>query len=100
MRAGHAGPTCAEAATADPPATTADAGPEAAPSGGSLRRRRFGEAVPDSENRQQVARRARVRLDLAADVLDVSVDGALVRLERHAAHGIQQLRAREHPAGL
>src|SRR5258708_10388404 len=98
MRAGHAGPIDAEAATADPPATTVAAGPEAVPSAGSFRRRRLGEAVSDPENRQQIARGPRVGLDLAPDVLDVSVDSALIRLERHAAHRIQQLRAGEHPA--
>src|SRR5207244_5392114 len=99
-RAAHAGPIYAGAATPDLPATTAAAGPEGAPSDGSFRRRWLGEAVPDAKNRQQVARRPRVGLDLAADVLDVGVDRALVRLERHAAHRIQQLRAREHAARL
>src|SRR5256885_12693969 len=100
MRAGPAFPNSPEAAIADLPATTAAAGREAAPSAGSFRRRRLGEAIPNPENRKQVARRPRVGLDLPADVLDVSVDSALVRLEGHAAHRIQQLRAGEHAARL
>jgi hypothetical protein len=38
-----------------------------------------------------VARFARVRLDLAAHVLDVRVDRPLVRLEGDAVDGIEQL---------
>src|SRR5712692_5510985 len=56
---------------------------------------RLGEAVADSEHRLDV-----LRTDLLADVLDVGVDRALVGLESDASHGVQQLRAGEHPARL
>ena len=39
------------------------------------------QAVPDSKNRLQVLRGPRIALDLAANVLDVCVDGALVGLD-------------------
>ena len=46
----------------------------------------------DCEN---VTRLARIGLDLAADVLDVRVDGALIRFEGDAVQRIEQLPARE-----
>src|SRR5205809_8014106 len=49
------------------------------------------EPVSHAEHRQQVAWIVRIRLDLAAQILDVRVDGALVGLERHAANRTQQL---------
>src|SRR5437764_6463264 len=61
----------------------------------SFRLDRFGEAVADPEHGFDVA-----RADLLADVLDVSIDRPFVRLERHASHRVQQLRAGEHTAGL
>src|SRR4029453_6151706 len=87
-------------ATRAPPAI--DAGvPPATP---SLRRSGsrplVGESVADAVHREQVARRPRVWLELAPDVLDVGVDGPLVRLERHAGDRGEQLRPREDPARL
>src|SRR5450759_2603477 len=61
---------------------------------------RLGEPVSDAEDGQQVPRPSRVRLDLFPDVLDVRVDCALVRLESDPAHGVEQLRPREHAARL
>src|SRR5258708_33080266 len=58
------------------------------------------ESVADAENRQNKTRRTRVRLDLSPDVLDVSIDRPLVRLECDPMHRIQQLRPREYPARL
>src|SRR5258708_14321075 len=58
------------------------------------------ESVPDAENRQNKTWRTRVRLALSPDVLDVSVDRPLVRLECHPSHRIQHLRPREDPARL
>src|SRR5438093_12373914 len=58
------------------------------------------EPVTDAEYRQQVAWIVRIRLHLAAQVLDVGVDGALVRLERDPANGTQQLSAAEDPPRL
>src|SRR5215211_5222000 len=50
------------------------------------------EPVADAVDRLNVARLPR-RLDLPAQVLDVRVDRALVRLERDAMDGVEQLRA-------
>src|SRR5260370_10736183 len=58
------------------------------------------ESVADAENRQNKTRRTRVRLDLSPDVLDVSVDRPLVRLECHPSHSVQQLPPREYPSRL
>src|SRR2546427_12906714 len=58
------------------------------------------EPVTDAEYRQQVPWIVRIRLHLAAQVLDVGVDGALVRLERDPANGTQQLSAAEDPPRL
>src|SRR4029079_9829275 len=58
------------------------------------------EAVADAVDRQQVARRAWLGLELAPDVLDVGVDRPLVRLERDPVDGVEQLGAGEDPAGL
>src|SRR5215510_4622770 len=86
-----------------PPATTTDGAWSPAtrsspnPASGLGRRplSRFGEPITDAEDRFDVA-----RTDLPPDVLDVRVDCPLVRLERHAAHCVEELRAREHPARL
>jgi len=51
-------------------------------------------------HRLQVPRLTGIRLELATDVLHVRVDRALVRLERDAVHGVEQLRPGEDPAGL
>ena len=56
-----------------------------------------------SRRRRRSGRRrggVRIRLELAADVLHVGVDRALVRLEGHAVDGVEQLRPGEDPAGL
>ena len=58
------------------------------------------ELVSDAVDRQQVPRPARIRLELAADVLDVRVDRAFEGLHLVAADGIEQLRPREDAAGL
>lgn len=42
----------------------------------------------------------RIRFDLAADVLDVCVDGAFVGLDCHAVHCVEQLRTGEDATGL
>src|SRR5438094_10321623 len=54
-----------------------------------------GEPVPHAEHREQIAWIVRIRLDLAAQVLDVRVDGALIGLERNPANRTQQLSAAE-----
>src|SRR5205823_13366744 len=54
-----------------------------------------GEPVADTEHREQIAWIVRIRLDLAAQVLDVGVDGAFVGLERNPASRTQQLSAAE-----
>src|SRR5207302_2831221 len=56
---------------------------------------RFSEAVADAEHRLDV-----LLADLLPDVLDVSVDRALVRLESHAPHRVQQLSSGEDSARL
>ena len=56
--------------------------------------------IADAVDGLDIPRVARIGLDLAADVLDVRVDGALERLDVGAAHGVEQLGAREHAAGL
>src|SRR4029077_6126869 len=70
------------------------------PQGGRSPRRRdltgsacllVGHAVADSEDGLQALRCPRVVLDLAAQVLDMGVDRALVRLERDALDGREQL---------
>ena len=87
-------------ATAGRRATRAGAAP--------CRLRRTGLSLPvprpcgSPPRRRSAGRRGRVRvvLDLAADVLDVGVDRSLVRLERHALDGVEQLRPREDPPRL
>src|SRR5438309_11430307 len=77
-------------------ATTAGGDPAVVPSRGlGSFFGRFSEAVADAEHRLDV-----LLPDLLPDVLDVSVDRALVRLERNASDRVQQLCAGEHPAGL
>ena len=61
---------------------------------------RLGDAVADAVDGQDVARLARVRLELPAEVLDVRVDRPLVRLEGDAVDGVEQLRAGEDAARL
>src|SRR5581483_12121485 len=96
-------------ATARSPATTAACHPRGASTAAdgargdgavSDPRRSLGDPVADAEDGLQVARRVRVGLDLAADVLDVRVDGALVGLHRDAVDGVEELRPGEHPTGL
>src|SRR5687767_9111340 len=57
-----------------------------------------GEFVADAVDGDQVLGRAGVRLDLAAQVLDVRVDGAGGEEAVDAVHAFQQLLAAEHPA--
>ena len=52
---------------------------------------RVGESVADSVDREDVARQARIRLELSAEVLDVRVDGPLVRLEGNAVNRVEEL---------
>ena len=57
--------------------------------------------IANAEDRQHVARRRRwIRLELAPDVLDVRVDGALVGIEGLTVDGVEQLTAGEDPAGV
>src|SRR5438067_8771445 len=88
------------APTADPPATTAGACGAAVPSAASALHRRLCEPVADTEDGLQVARRAGLGFDLAADVLDVRVNRAFIGLEGHAPHRVQQLPARENATRL
>src|SRR5437773_5056133 len=83
------------------PATTADVGAAATCSGraGAARSRAVvREAISHAVHREQVARLARIRLELPADVLHVRVDRALVRLERDAVHRVEELRPCEDAA--
>src|SRR5579859_2588680 len=91
--AGAGGPN-AVAETVRPPATTVGGGRGAAPSADSLFLG-LGESIADAKNSLDV-----VLADLFPDVLDVRVDRALIRLERHASHRIEQLSAGEHPPRL
>src|SRR5918995_7283172 len=65
-------------------------------SGRSLAR----EAVADAVDRLHVAGLARLRLDLAAQVLDVGVDRPLIRLEGDAVQHVEQLSPREDASRL
>src|SRR5439155_24551346 len=47
------------------------------------------EPIAHAEHRQQIAWIVRIRLDLAAQILDVRVDGALVGVERNPANRTQ-----------
>src|SRR6266576_3406140 len=76
------------------PATRVGGGPAAGPSAASSRSR-FGEPVADAEHGLDV-----LSTDLLADVLDVRVDRALVRLEGDTAYGVQELRPGEYAARL
>src|SRR5262249_8549592 len=80
-----------------PPRPTQGGGPS--PHG---RRRSSGirEPVPHAMDRQDVARPAGLRLDLASEVLHVRVDRAVVRIDRDAVQRILELPAGEDPAGL
>src|SRR5213593_4224142 len=60
----------------------------------------FGELVAHPVHGEDVARAARIRLDLPPDVLDVRVDGALEGIDVGAAHRVEQLRAGEDAAWL
>ena len=78
------------AASRRPPATRAAAagGRTRSPLGaGESGASCFGQSIPDAVDRQDVARLARVGLDLAAQVLDVRVDRPLVGFE-----GVRRLR--------
>src|SRR5262245_10887266 len=99
------------AAMARPPATSVAGAGERRPGGpspgrgrgprdGSCARPNLGEAVPETVDGLDVARAGRVGLDLAAQVLDVGVDGALVGLERDPVEGVEQLSAGEDAARL
>src|SRR2546429_8457862 len=91
----HGGPSV-RVGTVRLPATTAGGGRAVVPSPGlGSFFGRFSEAVADPEHRLDV-----LLPDLLPDVLDVRIDRALVRLERNASDRVQQLCAREHPAGL
>ena len=59
-----------------------------------------GQLVAHAEDSLDVARPRGVGLDLAPDVLDVSVDRPFVRLECVAVDRVEQLGAREDSAGL
>src|SRR5437867_12957325 len=87
---------------ARPPATTTAGGspaihlsPTRASGPGRRPPSRLGEPIAHAEDGLDVP-----GADLAADVLDVRIDRTLVRLERHSAHGVQQLRSREHAPRL
>jgi hypothetical protein len=99
MQADRRGANAVPVEKVRPPATTAACVgvvvPSRCSSGGWV-----GKPVADAEDGQNKSRRPRVRLDLLSDVLDVSVDRTLVRLEGHASDSIQQLRTSEHPARL
>src|SRR5438874_8773639 len=91
----RAGPSV-RVGTVRPQATMAGGGRAVVPSRGlGSFFGRFSETVADAEHRLDV-----LLPDLLPDVLDVGVDRALVRLERDASHGVQQLRARENTARL
>src|SRR5438552_3158701 len=82
--------------TARLPATTAAGGPALVSiRGPDSFLGRFREPVADAEYRLDV-----LLPDLLPDVLDVRVDRALIRLERHAAHRVQKLSPGEDPARL
>src|SRR5438105_2316936 len=99
------GPTAGEGMARRPATTPGGASWPATRSGPSLAsglgRRlpsllgRLGEAIAHAEHRLDV-----LLADLLADVLDVGVDRALVRLEGHTPHRIEQLGSREHAARL
>ena len=99
MKRSRGPPSCLRSgATARPRATRVGARRGAAIS--RTRRPAVRHAVADAVDGEEVPRRARVGLDLAADVLDVGVDRPLVRLEGHAVDRVEQLRAREDAPGL
>src|SRR5438876_3686960 len=56
------------------------------------------EAIPHAVHGEQITWLARVGLELAADVLHMRVDRALVGLEGDAVDRVEELRAREHAA--
>ena len=87
-------PAPARAAAPSPARRPAD--PSARPDRAS--RLGLGEAISHAEDGLDVARGARIGLELAPDVLHVRVDRPLVRLERHAVDRVEQLGAREDPA--
>src|SRR3954451_22476881 len=58
------------------------------------------QAVADPADGLDVARRRRVRLEFAAQVLDVRVDSPLVAGEVVPLHAVDQLEARVHAAGI
>src|SRR4051812_14376445 len=64
------------------------------------RRERFGEFIADAVNGQDVLRVARVRLDLAPQVLDVRIYDAVVALIAHIVDPVHQLGAGELAARL
>src|SRR4249920_3439599 len=71
-------------------------GPRPGPRGRSC----IGEPIADSVERQDVPGTPRCWLDLSTEVLHVGVDRALVGLDRHAVHGIEELGPREDAAGF
>src|SRR5258708_20288505 len=94
MAEGHRADPSAVVGMTRPPATKAAGGLGVVRTGDSFIRR-LGEAVAHAEHSLDV-----VLSDLLPDVLDVGVDSALIRLERHASYRIEQLRAGEYPAWL
>src|SRR5258708_5331776 len=59
-----------------------------------------GQLVADAVDGLQVPGSTRVRLELAPDVFDVSVDSALIGFEGDAVHRVQQLGAGEDATRL
>ncbi len=60
----------------------------------------IGELVADAVDRQHVAGISRIWLELPPHVLHVRIDRAVERFDAITLNGIDQLRAREHAAGL
>src|ERR1039457_4143824 len=60
----------------------------------------FCDAVAHPEHGLEQAGRSRIALDLAPDVLDVGIDGALVGGDRDAVNRVEQLRTGEDATGL
>src|SRR2546426_12745206 len=100
-RPAHASPATPRAvppaARALPPATTA------ADHGGTddvWTRSFFGEFVAHAVDRQDVPRPARIRLELSTDVLDVRINGSLIRLKPDPVHLVEELPAGGDPPRL
>src|SRR5437879_12102879 len=86
---------------ARPPATTVDGHAPISNAEGRRAPASFlDELIADAVDGQNVAWTAGVGFDLAPDVLDVRVDGALVRLHGDTPHRLEQLAAGEDPTRL